>query len=88
MPPPHGESCFASCESVLWFPSHSGAVMPGKHRWFKQQTPVVCPGHLMAHVNAGVSFPFRTPKISLHILRLVKETGVVVYCVCLKFVVN
>ena len=88
-PTPHPrESCFASCESMLWLPSYSGAVMPGKHRWFKQQTPVVCPGRLMAHVNAGVSFPFRTPKISLHILRLVKETGVVAYCVCLKFVVN
>lgn len=78
----------ASCEFVLWIPSNSGTVMPGKHLWFKQQTQVVCPGLLMAHINAGISFPFRTPKISLHILRLVKETGLAVYSVRLKFVVN
>ena len=76
----HANLC---CGSLL-----TGTLMPGKHLWFKQQTQLVCPGLLMAHITADISFPFRTPKISLHILRLVKETGLTVYCESLQFVVN
>lgn len=59
---PHCETCFSSCELVLWIPPGSGTLMPGKHLWFKEQTQVIWPSLLIAHLSAGISFPFTAPK--------------------------